>query len=93
VAILPRRAASGAAADGPRPFGRLGGPRIHDWEAARRATSAAKLALAVGAVAVTAGGLGAAPASVAVAAGWAGLVLLEWRVGPGAGVDGATGDG
>jgi low temperature requirement protein LtrA len=65
---------------------------------------AAKLALAVGAVVVTAAGrVDAAPAAVAVAAGWAGLVLLEWRVGPWAGgragvdgpadVDGATGGG
>jgi hypothetical protein len=59
--------------------------------------TAAKLALAGGAVAVTAGGLGAAPTSVAVAAGWGGLVLLEWRVGPRAderaGVDGPAGGG
>jgi low temperature requirement protein LtrA len=40
----------------------------------------AKLALAVGAVVATLGWLGPTAATVAVAAGWAALVLLEWRV-------------
>jgi low temperature requirement protein LtrA len=58
----------------------------------RRRVIAAKLILAAGAVAVTVSGIGAAAATFAVAAGWAGLVLLEWRLGP-APEGGGDGDG
>ncbi len=47
---------------------------------ARRGIIPAKLALAAGSVAVTLSGIGAAAATVAVAAGWVALVLLEIAV-------------
>ena len=47
---------------------------------ASRAVLVAKLALAVGAVVLTLGAVGPTAATVTVAAGWAALVLLEWRI-------------